>query len=212
MSDLEVTGGADALISREASRKYWDGVDADVNGMLGGIPLAKGFSNISKIDLQGSRTFLAKLGVGSKSGRLKLSNTLEGGAGLVPQEDSAQTVENSNSFHRIGRVTEGLLLNVSEHVDVIEPVARFTAELHGKPGIRNIFNSGLAEWQPTDGIQYDLIWTQWCVGYLTDAHLVRYLENCKDALNPDGGFIVIKENLSTDDSDIFDEEDSSVTR
>lgn len=78
--------------------------------------------------------------------------------------------------------------------------------------MRHVFNVGLEDWEPVDDVQYDLIWTQWCVGHLTDEQLVAYLERCKATLKPDGGFIVIKENLSTSGSDAFDPVDSSVTR
>ena len=111
----------------------------------------------------------------------------------------------------IGRVTEGLLLGVADAVDVIEPVAKFTDVLKGKPGVRNIYSMGLEEWRPAGGVRYALIWTQWCVGHLSDAQLVEYLERCREALEP-GGVIVSKENLSPQDEDVFDEEDSSVTR
>ncbi|GAB1314586.1 Alpha N-terminal protein methyltransferase 1 [Madurella fahalii] len=178
----------DALINKDDGLKYWEGVNADVNGMLGGFP------QVSKIDIRGSRTFLAKLGIGSKPGQRVAASALEGGAG-------------------IGRVTEGLLLDgIAQQVDVIEPVAKFTRALSGKPGVRNIFNIGLEDWRPAEGDQYDLIWIQWCVGHLTDGELVRFLERCKTALNPDGGVIVVKENNSTDKEDVFDEVDSSVTR
>jgi len=90
--------------------------------------------------------------------------------------------------------------------------AVITAALEGKAGVRRIFNVGLEDWRPEDGVQYDVIWTQWCVGHLTDAQMVAYLERCKRALNPDGGVIVVKENLSTGGSDLFDDVDSSVTR
>lgn len=70
-------------ISTQDGRKYWDGIDADVNGMLGGIPSVVGYSHISKVDLQSSRSFLAKLGIGCKNGRYKIDNALEGGAGFV---------------------------------------------------------------------------------------------------------------------------------
>ena len=113
---------------------------------------------------------------------------------------------------RIGRVTEGLLLDVADYVDVIEPVAKFAIALQAKARVRNTFKLGLEEWQPEVGAQYDLIWTQWCVGYLTDKELVRYLQRCKEALNPSAGVIVIKENLSTSGFDLFDDSDSSVTR
>ena len=65
----------DNLISQEAGLEYWEGIDADVNGMLGGFPY------VSKVDLQGSRNFLAKLGIGTKEGLKTVPNCLEGGAG-----------------------------------------------------------------------------------------------------------------------------------
>ncbi|KAM0483100.1 hypothetical protein ACHAPX_002545 [Trichoderma viride] len=182
----------DSFISKEDGLNYWEGVNADIDGMLGGIPSVKGFSGILRSDLQGSRTFLARLGIGAKQGRQKLATALEGGAG-------------------IGRVTEGLLIPLADEVDVIEPVAKFTAGLQGKEGVRHVYNQGLQDWQPVDGLTYDLIWTQWCVGHLTDSQLVEYLKRCQVALNP-GAMIVLKENLSTSGRDVFDELDSSVTR
>lgn len=65
----------DRLINSSDGRAYWENVKGDVNGMLGG------FSSISRIDLQGSRTFLARFGIGTKNDRQTLTNTLEGGAG-----------------------------------------------------------------------------------------------------------------------------------
>jgi protein N-terminal methyltransferase len=47
---------------------------------------------------------------------------------------------------------------------------------------------------------------------LSDTQLVGYLERCRDALNQDGGIMVVKENLSTLGADYLDEEDRSVTR
>lgn len=65
---------ADQNINHQDARDYWQSIDADVNGMLGGFPY------ISKVDLQGSRNFLAKLGVGGKSGR-KMERVVDCGAG-----------------------------------------------------------------------------------------------------------------------------------
>lgn len=90
-------------------------------------------------------------------------------------------------------------------------MAKFTAALQTKPGVRNVFNVGLQDWQPTEDVRYDLIWVQWCVGHLTDIQLVEFLGRCQEVLNPDG-IIFLKENQSTKGYDDFDEEDSSVTR
>jgi protein N-terminal methyltransferase len=67
---------ADAQINHQDARDYWQGIDADVNGMLGGFPY------ISKVDLQGSKNFLAKLGIGGRLGR-KVARAVDCGAGLV---------------------------------------------------------------------------------------------------------------------------------
>ncbi|KAM0324361.1 hypothetical protein ACHAQA_008142 [Verticillium albo-atrum] len=177
----------DALINTASSLSYWQSVDADVNGMLGGFPY------ISRTDLQGSRAFLAKLGIGAKEGLRTVESALEGGAG-------------------IGRITEGLLLTLSEQVHVLEPIEKFTSALALLPGI-TVSNIGLEAWSPPPDAPpaYDLMWNQWCVGHLTDAQLVAYLRRCRAALR-DGGFVVIKENLSTSGADQFDDVDGSVTR
>lgn len=112
----------------------------------------------------------------------------------------------------IGRVTNGLLLPIAEQVDVIEPVAKFTDALQGTKGVRNVYNVGLEEWQPAEDAQYDLIWIQWCVGYITDQELVQFLERCKGVLTPETGFIVVKDNLSFSGDDDYDSTDSSVIR
>ncbi|KEZ42550.1 Protein N-terminal methyltransferase [Scedosporium apiospermum] len=183
----------DTYINPSDSRAYWSDVSADVNGMLGGFPL------VSRVDLIGSRAFLAKNGVGAKEPLRKVKRVMEGGAG-------------------IGRITEGLLTSIAETVDVVEPIPKFTAQLASKPGVGLVQNVGLEEWrppQPKDGeekVVYDVIWNQWCLGHLTDDQLVEYLLRCKEVLEPEMGFIVVKENMSTMGGDVFDDEDSSVTR
>jgi protein N-terminal methyltransferase len=53
----------DSLIKHDDAKAYWSTIDPDVNGMLGGFPY------ISRVDLQGSKNFLAKLGVGGRQRR-----------------------------------------------------------------------------------------------------------------------------------------------
>ena len=71
----------DGGIDSRVSRTYWENTSADVNGMLGGVPAIGGFSSVSRIDLQGSRKFLARLGIGNKSGRKPVMSAIDGGAG-----------------------------------------------------------------------------------------------------------------------------------
>ena len=75
-------GAADALISSDDGRKYWAGVNADISGMLGGTP-EMGLPFLSRVDMQGSRNFLAKLKIGTKAGQRTVDSALEGGAGYV---------------------------------------------------------------------------------------------------------------------------------
>ncbi|KAH8726800.1 alpha-N-methyltransferase NTM1 [Phaeosphaeriaceae sp. PMI808] len=205
----------DASINVDDSLEYWNNVSSDVNGMLGGYP------QVSRIDLQGSSIFLTKL-------RRTSSNTKQPLALLERVADCGAG---------IGRITKGLLLGVANKVDIVEPVKKFTDELvqslgHGqhagngeakddKGQVGQIINLGIQDWTPEPGT-YNVIWNQWCLGYLTDAQLVVYLRRCKAGLvqNKDGddatnmSWIIVKENLSTElkHNDMFDEEDSSVTR
>jgi len=185
---------ADANIDPTASLKYWNSVSPNVNGMLGGYP------QISRIDLRGSANFLAKLRRLSSQpapADTKLKLGVDCGAG-------------------IGRVTEGFLSKVCETVDVVEPVEAFATvvkdgKLKQEGKVGDIYVVGLETWKPSK--TYDLIWNQWCVGYLTDTHLVEYLKRCSAVIDK-RGWIVVKENLSTDleGEDVYDELDSSVTR
>jgi protein N-terminal methyltransferase len=67
----------DARIDADTSRRYWQGIDASDNGMLGG------YGRVSRVDLRGSRSFLAKLGFGRTKGVKAIGRVLEGGAGYV---------------------------------------------------------------------------------------------------------------------------------
>ncbi|KAF9535299.1 AdoMet dependent proline di-methyltransferase-domain-containing protein [Crepidotus variabilis] len=75
----------------------------------------------------------------------------------------------------------------------------------------------------TGGVRYDIIWCQWCLGHLSNPDLVAFLKRCKEALNQEDevgrkrSLIGVKENLCYDGAngeplEIFDEEDSSLTR
>ena len=117
---------------------------------------------------------------------------------------------------------------MADVVDIVEPVKKFTdritsgeefEDVRARNGVGKVWNLGLEAWDPADevgsgqGLQYDLIWNQWCVGQLTDTQLRDYLVRSQKWVKR-GGWIVVKENLSNDPNglDVFDDEDSSVTR
>ena len=183
----------DSHISHSEALAYWNSTPATVNGMLGGYP------HISRIDLRGSANFLAKLrkGVSIATPDGLLKRGVDCGAG-------------------IGRVTTGFLGKVCEVIDIVEPVEKFAQEARvaktsGKGEVGEVHVTGLEGWVPKE--RYNLIWNQWCLGHLTDIQLVEYLTRCKGTVE-NGGWIVIKENISTDPhgEDIFDALDSSITR
>ncbi|KAJ5154428.1 uncharacterized protein N7500_009867 [Penicillium coprophilum] len=187
---------ADSKIDHDASINYWNNVPATPGGMLA---MLGNFSWYTRIELRGSKIFLAKVRrlIPTLSDHQKFGLGVDCGAG-------------------VGRVTEGFLSDVCEVVDIVEPVEKFTQALkEGELGQRgvvgDIYNVGLQDWSPRKN--YDLIWTQWCVGHLTDAQLVAYVARCRESLN-NSGIMVVKENLSTDPfgNDMYDKLDSSVTR
>lgn len=153
----------------------------------------------TRIELQGSKNFLSKVRrlIPALSNKGKFSLGVDCGAG-------------------VGRVTEGFLRHVCEVVDAVEPVEKFTRVLQDsqlkKDGVvGDIYTVGLEDWYPQK--KYDLIWTQWCVGHLTDAQLIAYVSRCRGSLTQTG-LMVVKENLTldADGQDEYDDLDSSVTR
>ncbi|PYH41608.1 N-terminal protein methyltransferase [Aspergillus saccharolyticus JOP 1030-1] len=186
----------DAKIDHAASLRYWNSVPANAHvmlGMLGQYPW------YTRIDLRGSKTFLNKVRrlIPDCPTEGKLGRGVDCGAG-------------------VGRVTEGLLSQVCTTVDAVEPVEKFTQVMRDSVLKRDgvvgeIYTMGLEDWTPER--QYDLIWTQFCVGHLTDRQLVEYFVRCREALTATG-VLVVKENQSTDPKgeDMYDDEDSSVTR
>lgn len=216
----------DSYINHNASIQYWTSVSPNVNGMLGGFP------QISRIDLRGSANFLSKVR------RLLRSDNPDNDDNHDVSKPLKRGVDCGAG---IGRVTNGFLSNVCEVVDAVEPVEKFAAKLRESQGsaeeegkkkgkLGHLYVVGLENWVPwsddhaegadtsvgsedEEGRAYDIIWNQWCLGHLTDRQLVDYLRRCKRFLSSNG-FIVIKENVSTDSGgqDIYDEVDSSVTR
>ncbi|XP_037716276.1 alpha N-terminal protein methyltransferase 1 [Drosophila subpulchrella] len=170
----------------DKAQKYWSEVPATVNGMLGGL------GYISAIDIQGSNVFLREIRV--PGNRL----ALDCGAG-------------------IGRVTRNLLIPRFNCVDLVEQDPSFaekareycTTDDLGPGKVGQIYNVGLQRFAPSQ--QYDLIWSQWVLGHLTDRDLVAFFRRIKLGL-ASGAYFCLKENVSSSKKTVEDKEDSSVTR
>lgn len=170
--------------------KYWEGIPATVEGMLGG------FGRHSTLDINFSKKFLTPLikGTSAVTGSIR---ALDCGSG-------------------IGRITKRLLLPLFSSVDMVEQNQAFLQKSQtylGPAGdrVERKIPKGLQEFTPEKG-RYDVIWCQWVLSHLSNEDLVKFLQCCVQSLPEGSGVIVVKENIAIDDDDNFDENDSSVTR
>eukprot|EP00301_Raphidiophrys_heterophryoidea_P001522 c10731_g1_i1.p1 GENE.c10731_g1_i1~~c10731_g1_i1.p1 ORF type:complete len:256 (+),score=46.82 c10731_g1_i1:48-770(+) len=164
------------------SLAYWNGIEATVDGILGG------FGFISEIDIKNSTKLVQS---------------------IFPNGQGARAVDCGAG---IGRIANQLLQNHFQTIDLVEPDARYLQQAQSsitpsKFGIA--FNCGLQDFQPKD-VKYDCIWIQWVLNYLTDDDLKAVLARCRDALAR-SGVVVVKENTSSKGF-ILDRADMSVTR
>ncbi|ORY26446.1 DUF858-domain-containing protein [Rhizoclosmatium globosum] len=168
-------------ISYKKAADYWDKIDPSIEGMLGG------FGTLTELDCATSIRFITEFCTQTNSA-LALDYACDCGAG-------------------IGRVSKNFLLNVFKKVDLVEQNPKFLEQAKvdymkeevaaGKVG--DFFPLGLQDFNPEVG-RYDMIWSQWVLGHLTDG-----------ALKPNG-VIGVKENVCPRGVVELDEQDSSVTR
>ncbi|KAL9616028.1 MAG: hypothetical protein Q9160_009054 [Pyrenula sp. 1 TL-2023] len=234
----------DSHISPPLSLTYWRSTPPTVSGMLGGFPqvsatdLRGSYAFIRKLFPEQSFPPLQPQPQTRQNGRELRGRRKP--ADATGNTGNVQLLKRAvDCGAGIGRVTRGLLARVAEKVDVVEPVEEFASVVRrhahdehnsslpdGSGKVGEIFVCGLEDWGPSPsaprahgkgsesgGEGYDLIWNQWCLGHLRDLPLTQYLSRASLALAP-GGFIVVKENISTDPMgrDMYDEVDSSVTR
>ena len=116
-----------------SAAKYWEGVDATIDGVLGG------FGHLTEVDIRDSHKFLECLPhFPGRSGRKHGTLACDCGAG-------------------IGRVSKDLLLQYCEKVDIVEQCPKYTAAAPrhvGKENIRQIFTKGLQ----VKSCQYISLW------------------------------------------------------
>lgn len=164
------------------AKKYWDSVDSNIQGMLGG------YGSLTDTDAIGNTQFI-------KSFPMKLSRACDCGAGigrvsrtfLLKHFERVDLVEQTEKFLEQAR-SEFKELGLAHRCEFI-PI-------------------GLQDFNPQKG-EYDLIWCQWVLSHLTDKDLVEFLKRCKNSM--DGGYIGIKENVCRAGIE-YDSQDSSCTR
>ncbi|KAG0680582.1 hypothetical protein C6P40_002017 [Pichia californica] len=185
----------DKLINYNDAISYWTEVPATVDGVLGGYGES---TSVPRADVVGSSTFMRKLNTRWSAEPNKVKYGIDFGAG-------------------IGRVTRDFLYKICDKIDLLEPVIPFVEQMkielqplmnEGKIG--EIFDIPMQDWNSVQG-RYALIWCQWCCGHLPDDAFIEWLDQCKKGLQNDG-ILIVKENNTNDDDDLFDPEDSSKTR
>ena len=181
-----------------SAKKYWETVSPDVDGMLGG------FSHLDPLDITASERFLES--VFATNGK--------------PAVNAVEPTRACDMGAGIGRISKHLLLRKFDEVDLVESNMNFlnnAASYIGEPSagrrgkLGKLINLGLEEVELPTG-RYHVIWCQWVLSHLTDDHLITFLEKCLNAVRPNGGYVILKENVSRVDEYIIDNEDSSVTR
>lgn len=174
----------------KGSLPYWSGIDATVDGMLGGLEKLDG------VDIRCSIRFLNRFfkGKGDSS-----SLSLDVGAG-------------------IGRVSKNLLLKYFEKVSILESDIRFVEKAKEDLG-KYLNESFCCRWQeipsPSNS-KYSLVWIQWVLSYGSDDEIIEFLQKIKGHLINNGGLIAIKENVLSSNHPIdhvqIDEDDHSIVR
>jgi len=183
---VEKTSNGDIDEYYNKAAEHWKKIEPTIDGMLGG------FGKISHSDIEGSSKFLKTLLKNNSTGTVR---ALDCGAG-------------------IGRITKHLLTRHFQTVDLVEQDRHFldTAGqyLKDNKSVGEMFCVGLQDFTPQPNT-YDVIWCQWVLGHLKDHHLIDFFGRCMKGLRP-GGFLVVKENVTSSGEVEEDDEDSSVTR
>ncbi|CAN4105452.1 unnamed protein product [Withania somnifera] len=173
---------------------YWEGVEATVDGVLGG------YGHVNAADIKASEDFL---------------NTI-----LAQRFPDTGRLVALDCGSGIGRVTKNLLIRYFNEVDLLEPVSHFLESARVNLATENLMVSGLhkaanfycvplQEFTP-DAERYDVIWVQWCIGHLADDDFIAFFKRAKAGLKP-GGLFVLKENIARAGF-VLDKEDKSITR
>ena len=184
----------------EKGVEYWASAPATVDGVLGG------YGRVAGTDALGSLAFAGRA----------LKHLLGGGG--TGGGGSRERLAAADCGAGMGRVTRDVLSKLFDEVTLVEPVGKLLeqarvelAPLEGGDEAKEFHfeERGLETFQPA-AASLDVVWIQWCIGHLTDADMVSFLERCEKALRP-GGRIVVKEN-NCQEGFVVDKEDSSVTR
>ena len=116
----------------------------------------------------------------------------------------------------IGRISTNILFKYFENIDLLERKREFLIKAeercknlnyqHGKTIFRDFYNSSIEDF--TFKNNYDLIFIQWVLEYLTDENLDEFLIKVYNNLNHQG-VLIIKENVN-EKSEYWEDEGSHI--
>lgn len=231
----------DAQISIADQVNYWQSISPDVTGMLGGFPQVSRIDvQFSRNFIQKLRRLDAKNGVKAHSSQFQTTDSttetatdtfafrhaLEPGAGigrvtlnlLGPLCAKIDIIEPVEKFTAVLTAPESPLVKAKQlqrvwNLPLQEWTAAATPSFQHPDSIATTTKNNSPHDDVSTPPQYDLIFNQWCLNHLSLPSLNAYFKSLIPLLLP-GGWIIVKENLSTDafGADVFDAEDSSVTR
>ena len=162
---------------------YWEKQEASDDGVLGG------FGRLGSTDVLGSLKFLE---IAEKKFPGPRQVAVDCGAG-------------------VGRVSRDFLIKKFPVIDLVEPSGHLLEKAKvSVPSARSFIQLPLQHFNPKEN-EYDMIWIQWVLLYLTDNDLVEFFRRCKSALRPNG-LICFKENTSSSGECVIDTDDCSLTR
>ncbi|CDW75016.1 methyltransferase-like protein 11a [Stylonychia lemnae] len=162
--------------------EFWSTQEASINGVL------TGYGDCHPADAETSNNLLD----GFKK-TIGIQRALDCGAG-------------------IGRVTKYILESRFEKIDLLDPTKELLAKARdfiGSDKVDKIYCTGLQDFEFE--YQYDCIWVQWVLCYLTDKDIRVFLRKCSQYLRDENSLLICKENVH-DDSFYVDKEDNSVIR
>ncbi|KAK7851525.1 alpha n-terminal protein methyltransferase 1 [Quercus suber] len=195
---------------------YWEGVEASVNGVLGG------YAQVNEPDIEDCGSGIGRV---TKNLLIRYFNEVD----LLEPVSHFLDAARENLGHTssdMHKATNFFCMPLQEFTpdagryDVIwvqwcighltddDFVSFFSRAKAGlKPGGFFVLKENVAR---TDAGRYDVIWVQWCIGHLTDDDFVSFFSRAKAGLKP-GGFFVLKENVARTGF-VLDNEDRSITR
>lgn len=173
----------------ERNMRFWQRAGAHVDGMTGG--------GVSEKDLAFSREALAEVVARCQPEAGRFAQALDVGAG-------------------IGRVASEVLQRHCTRLDLLEPMAKHLDVARRSLGAAwpgDFIVGTLQDFSLSDQRQYNLIWCQWVLMYVTDADALAFLRRCRSELLARAGVLVVKENVARASSgSYFDDERGELWR